>query len=444
MRARLVDESSQLPYIEFDVPLHEFNNNEHYRTSIINKLHSLPASKICLVVSSAAASVTSLFKNNTETALLSKPNFNHVWKSMGNMMPPDDSQIVFQLSVKHFNQRSTSKKHSRNPQQRQPAGEISDNKRKAIELFSHSLEQTYGWVARNSTLPDRISSNHHSPQRTHIISFQVVEHCRHSTDEDEDEDEEFSLECPILTRTWPLLDPNRTSSTKRLESFLVAKASNIQINNVVWDPMCKRGTFVIEAAKYWPVANYFCMDTSVGHLDHVRMNADSTKSKIQQVLLGSPDHLPVKDGTIDTIMTCIIPTSSKKVVVADYHNYYQKIFAEWARALKIGGMMTLVIDPQYILQGILGQILPRSCRVRFVRSKTIKWGKGRSAIVVIEKMGTSKEIGTGDTKEAYSTEGLFEWEKNNKQTLGKLRAETVPLMVPVTYHTSYKTTTTSR
>ena len=126
------------------------------------------------------------------------------------------------------------------------------------------------------------------------------------------------VECPVLTRTWPLLDPYRKSSNrKRLESFLVAKAANIQNSDVVWDPLCQRGTILVEAAKYWPMAHYHGMDTNEGNLEHVQMNAASTRTtsiitthRPAKLLDGNSQwkrisRIPAEDASVDKIMSCM-------------------------------------------------------------------------------------------------------------------------------------------
>jgi hypothetical protein len=52
----------------------------------------------------------------------------------------------------------------------------------------------------------------------------------------------------------------RERGPERLESFVVAKQTQIQPKDAVWDPSCQRATIVIEAAKHWPLAHYHGMD----------------------------------------------------------------------------------------------------------------------------------------------------------------------------------------
>lgn len=189
------------------------------------------------------------------------------------------------------------------------------------ELYQ-MFEEAFGWTRRDDnrnhgqpnalaiafqlgrceTLPD------HGPSSA-SISDAVNDLGRHDNcDSDgetmEDHREEFfTLELVTLRRLYPLRIPSlanterkngheptslRTASRagsraamhppptmKRIESFAVAMTADIQPYETVLDPMCHRGTLLVEAAKYWPLASYHGIDQSLSHLEHVTMNARS-------------------------------------------------------------------------------------------------------------------------------------------------------------------------
>ena len=270
------------------------------------------------------------------------------------------------------------------------------------------------------------------------------------------------VECPVLTRVWPLLDPFRVSSNpKRLESFLVAKAADIEVGDVVWDPLCKRGTLLIEAAKYWPmVAHYHGMDTNEGHLEHVRMNTASTLTSpiisTHRATTGMSQttdsknkgiiRLPTEDASVDKIMTCIVTWGGGNTHQPKRSNQFcRSTLLEWARVLKIGGTMTLVVDTEFVQHDRISSILPHTCNITFVRSSAFKWGtRGRATIVIVKKISCDDDISPAmqnkkqEDGTSYRT-GLFDWErsrgsKQNLSGLARVRSETVPQLIPVTRH----------
>jgi hypothetical protein len=64
---------------------------------------------------------------------------------------------------------------------------------------------------------------------------------------------------------------------------VIARSANVLPNAILWDPMYNRATVFIEAAKYWPLAHYHGMDSSIPNFEHAKMNADLTKTSLTLV-----------------------------------------------------------------------------------------------------------------------------------------------------------------
>lgn len=427
-------------YVEFEVPLNLFEENND--ESIVKKLHALPATKLCIVLLAATTANLSqmdrTMMNPMEDAdALPVEDFFRVWERLGNTLTTkytNNEALTFDITPRTVEQYTGDKRTKRKRRKNQESTTAS---KEIVGTLSQRLTQSYGLT------PYNVDSHGSSSSSRPLFPLELIIEARTNNDNDSNEYDQYasnvSVECQVLTRIWPLLDPDRKSSSKRLESFLVAKSTDIQIGDIVWDPMCKRGTFLVEAAKYWPVAEYHGMDTNRGHLEHVRMNAASTKTRVS-LHAGTADHIPaVQDQTVDKIMTCIVPLGGSS------NGIYYKILSEWARVLRVGGKMNLVVDTNFIQHDKIGGVLPANCRVIFVRSASFKWGKGRANIMVIKKVQpTGKdpvpvEIMQKDQEQQqqhqqrYPT-GLFDWERSEKQgisVLGRIRAETIPLLVPV-------------
>ena len=252
-----------------------------------------------------------------------------------------------------------------------------------------------------------------------------------------------------MDRKWPLPDPFQPSSTARLESFVLAKSSKIQPGNVVWDPFCQRGTFLIEAAKYWPMAWYYGTDTNMGHLEHCQMNAKSTCTVLHL------QHTPTKGNAVqqlkealleenqsgvDKILTCLPPGRS--------FESYQALLSDWMQILHPSGAIAFLVDVADLTN--LRQAVEHpghSYRISFVRNPPFLWGKKqRSTLVMID---VREPENTGDI--SWPKIGMLDWEekaieaiKNNRasseamspsetlQLWGQVRDQTIPWMIPAT------------
>ena len=137
-------------------------------------------------------------------------------------------------------------------------------------------EQPHNQIRRTPTISLRLLSETHQPQST-VASWELATLTRvHPLPHKE------STFLPLSSkRRNQKKQQQATPSHKRLESFVVAHAANIMPGDVVVDPACQRGTFLVEAAKYWPLAKAFWgYDTNMGHLEHACMNADSTRTRL--------------------------------------------------------------------------------------------------------------------------------------------------------------------
>jgi hypothetical protein len=200
--------------------------------------------------------------------------------------------------------------------------------------------------------------------------------------------------------------------------------------------MCKRATFLIEAAKYWPLAaSYIGVDDNIANLEHAKMNADSTQTSITLLQQGRPQQqdrlatiLEKTTQSVDKILTCLPFGKSL--------SFYRRLIQEWSRVLRTGGKMNLVIDQRTleVLKDAIHQA-DCSCAVSFVRSPPFLWGTQRVTLVVVEKTILSNPSISRTTKS-----GRFDWERqsssssegetNEKVVWARIRSQTIPHLVP--------------
>jgi tRNA G46 methylase TrmB len=232
--------------------------------------------------------------------------------------------------------------------------------------------------------------------------------------------QQYALTLKSLTRNRPIQRSGNNQSktrsrgqnnSKRIESFALAMSADIAPNDIVLDPMCKRGTFLIEAAKYWPSAQYIGMDSNRGHLEHVAMNGQSCGVyPIALYHCGDPFQTSsvLKSTTAHKIMTCLPFGKSK--------TFYAKLLEEYSSVLKENGKMIMVVDVQSLpammdATDSVGRCHPLNrLDVTVVRKPFFPWGKQRSTIVILTK-GGKKETTSMNQSVSSPYTGLLPWEK---------------------------------
>jgi tRNA G10 N-methylase Trm11 len=357
-------------------------------------LNGIPTTKIRIVVFEFDYSLEeedNLSKGSNELFLGMTHNIElafNLWKTMGNSFKQGD--VSFSLT-------SPSKGGRRHADQSTVIKSLSSR-------IAGEIESNFGWI--------RCSQNP-------TLAFYLSEYNKC-----------VSLELAALERAYPLKD--RSSSTsigrkqlnlKRIESFLVAKAADIQIGDCVLDPLCGRATFLVESAKYWPLASYHGVDSSIPHLEHAKMNADSTKVWLE-LIQGVPHKLPFASDSMDKIMTCL-PFGKSQA-------FYANLITELSRVLKSErkGRMILVIDAaslQCLVEAIHNSH-DYSCSVAFIRQSFL-WGTHRANLVIVEK-----DAGGQNRRRNVPVIGKFEWEKCHEQSdrllWATIRSRTIPPLVP--------------
>lgn len=271
--------------------------------------------------------------------------------------------------------------------------------------------------------------------------------------QEEEKSAGFTLEVVALKRLRPFKSAGtqgkqqrkrRKGNPKRIESFAVAMSANIALGEVVLDPMCKRGTFLVEASKYWPYAQYIGIDSNRGHLEHVAMNVRSCGIPPIEVHRCKDRSQPLADlpaascSNVDTIMTCL-PFGKSGA-------FYSLMLAKYQSALKEKGKMVVVVDAESLSNLLDAVRTPPlfddaptfGLTVDFVRKPFFQWGRQRSTIVIIRKGRLGSENGTLVTTTPQT--GLLPWERSfsmefnhqrdPRQVWAEIRDGTVPCLAP--------------
>ena len=213
---------------------------------------------------------------------------------------------------------------------------------------------------------------------------------------------------------------------KRVESFIMAKAANIQPREVVLDPMCGRATFLVEAATLWPQAEYQGVDLSITQLEDGAENCKAANVSVELVCADSRKLEHFKDGSVDKILCC--PPFGRQFSI-ESDKLYDELLQEWSRVLKPTGRMVLLVDTPNV-DSLAHAVKMASCRVEFIRSPPFRLGKIRGTIVIVVKDHIASYGSYGS--EPSPGEGLFDWERGDgrgRALWTALRAQALPALV---------------
>ena len=92
---------------------------------------------------------------------------------------------------------------------------------------------------------------------------------------------------------------------RRLESYVVAQAARIKPGDVVLDPFCGRGTFLVEAALFEPNATYVGIDRDGEQLAKATRNAETSTGAQIRFERGDATALPLADDSVDAVVSCV-------------------------------------------------------------------------------------------------------------------------------------------
>ena len=129
---------------------------------------------------------------------------------------------------------------------------------------------------------------------------------------------------------------------RRLESYVVAQAARIKPGDVVLDPFCGRGTFLVEAALFEPNATYVGIDRDGEQLAKATLNAESSAAKIR-FERGDATALPLANNSVDAVVSCP-PFDRQYAAAGGLSELYGASFREMRRVLRPDGRAALLLD----------------------------------------------------------------------------------------------------
>jgi len=352
-------------------------------------LSSLNARSIRIVASQNHGVVESDDENSLASYINSNPSDIHdaisTWEKTGNSLT-DNEPVSFTISSKKWDSFII------------PELSATTTRR----ILTQQLVETFNWtLVRNSESPT---------YKFHLLLFEssVVL-------------ELVALDRPTGTNELP------KPGFKRVESFALVKSLDIQPDDVVIDPMCGKGTFLIEAATIWPSAKYCGMDTSMDQLENAKENIEAAKVVVELESADARKLADWNDSSVDKIVCCP-PFGRQFEKVSD--SLYEDLMKEWSRVLKDTGRMAILLDKGNVAS-MTEAIQNANCQVDQCRTPSFQLGNIRATILLASKRSNT-------SCEQKETEfGLLWWEKGN-QRFGRslwaaMRSEALPSLVPYSY-----------
>ncbi|CAB9515701.1 expressed unknown protein [Seminavis robusta] len=408
---------------------------------------SLPATRLSVVVAQWNANPSSDAMDEMTTRSRNLPDYlsraKAVWSNLGNH-EEDKTVSSFCISPGNSKQGNGKQRQSRAKTSSEPSGIMG----RTCHQISEIMTQCMGWVP------------HTKASSTLDPTFSFLLRAENSRNQDSSSvPKQYALELMVLERRWPLPklnNNNNNPNTKRIESFVVARSANLQPNEVVWDPFCQRGTFLVEAAKYWPTATYHGTDKNMGHLQHAQMNAKSTATHLH---LYHHVNASFPNGPImvDKILT--------RLPSRRHQSYYQRLLTEWSNnVLRPSGTVVLLVNVPDDLDALKMAVHNLSGRyeISFLRSPSFPVGntnssRRRATLAILrhrlpprqskKEQSVSSSLETRPPQQSTTRVGLLEWEQERLQAAGlfasadtkamqqvwaQIRSETLPWMVPYT------------
>ena len=244
-------------------------------------------------------------------------------------------------------------------------------------------------------------------------------------------DTSITIEMPLLTRPscfYELPHPGM----KQVEAFCVAKSGNIQKAHVVLDPMCGRGTFLMEAANFWPSAGKIIgVDQSQDQLKDAALNLYASHlDQVVQLHHGDARQLTILDNQSVDIILCCPPFGRQFGIAAENPALYQELLLEWARVLKQqDAKMVLLIDEDN-LNDLISAIQTANCTVTTLRH-SFRLGKLRVTIVICRKLNQN-EVSTSlppQTNLPWEIDTLFK--EKDRALWSRIRSKSLPALIPI-------------
>ena len=249
-----------------------------------------------------------------------------------------------------------------------------NNKEKGLSMttlnheFRRVVAQHYGWTPHRKRLvelPPRPGSGGRTTttESRPDLEFQVVLY----------EDKCFVELILLVPANKAAMQELPRPGCKRVEAWMMVQTANIAAfaatnsvddssssschdpapEVVVLDPFCGKATFLVEAATTIdPHKNthitYIGVDSSATQLEHARVNLHDTGTNHSiQLHQGEARQLDfLRNHSVDAIMTC--PPFGRQFGhdIADRTSFYRDCLVEWARVLKPGRSLVVLIDTE--------------------------------------------------------------------------------------------------
>ncbi|CAE7390522.1 THUMPD2 [Symbiodinium natans] len=171
-------------------------------------------------------------------------------------------------------------------------------------------------------------------------------------------DGQVGIEVPLLVQRRGLAGGLPQPGMKQVEAWAIGQTLNLRPGDVVLDPMCGKGTLLLEAAIWWPEARYVGCDADAAQLEACRENADYLGVQVAtHVADVSHFHgLPLANRSVDKAMTAP-PWDRQYEASGGLRSFYAAFLRELFRVLRedSSAVLLLNVEAAKIMRELLAQ-----------------------------------------------------------------------------------------
>lgn len=168
-------------------------------------------------------------------------------------------------------------------------------------------------------------------------------------------DDHFIVGIPLLESQVAKREHIRGKGLRCSIAYAMCRAAGVANGSVILDPMCGRGTTLLEGAVDWPDAHYIGGDLDDTTLEYARINAERLReSSLPGLSLSlfkwDATRLPLRDRSVDVVVSDV-PYGKRHGSKEDNRRLYPHLLEEFARVLRPGGRVVLLTTLTRIMEG---------------------------------------------------------------------------------------------
>ena len=218
---------------------------------------------------------------------------------------------------------------------------------------------------------------------------------------------------------------------KRVEAWMLVQSAGIEEDDVVLDPLCGKGTFLVEGATTITTGTtgrtkFIGVDQSLEQLADAQENIKETRTH-DRIELHHGDARKLSfldDSSVNVILTCP-PFGKQFGQGTNLELFYGQCLTEWMRVLAMGGRVAILIDIGNA-EAMIHAMKNTGVLQLQIHREPFRLGRLEATVLVATKTTSSDNVSV-EPATVLPWEGLA---PATRATWTRLRAATLPNLVP--------------